>query len=103
MPWVNVVGNKALSFLGSTLYQKRVKDICTGLWGFHRGVLDGFRLSSLGFTLEADLWVNVVRERCRVKQIPIEYRARLTGSVTKLQVGHGVEIGWFLVKSRFRR
>lgn len=100
---VNVVGNWALSLLASILYGKTVKDVCTGLWGFHRASLDKFRLTSSGFSLEADLWSNTVKTRCTVSQIPICYRARLSGSVTKLKVRHGLGIGWFLVKSRFRR
>jgi glycosyltransferase involved in cell wall biosynthesis len=103
MSCVNVVGNRALSFLSGTLYQKWVYDVCTGLWGFHRGVLDKFRLTSSGFTLEADLWTSAVKTGCRITQIPIEYRARLSGSVTKLKVSHGIEIGMFLIKSRFRK
>ena len=103
MSCVNVVGNWGLSFLSSILYQKGVKDVCTGLWGFRRASLERFRLTSLGFTLEADLWANAVDSGCKIAQIPIEYRARLSGSVTKLKVSHGLEIAWFLIKSRFRK
>lgn len=103
MSRANMVGNRALSALASILYGFSVKDVCTGLWGFRGGVLDRFRLTSTGFTLEADLFGNAMKTGCKIVQIPIYYRARLEGSVTKLQIRHGFEIGWFLIKNRWKK
>lgn len=101
MTRTNIIGNYGLSLLASVLYGKRVRDVCTGLWGFRREALERFTLTSNKFTLEADLFVNAMRNRCRTKQIPIEYRARPEGSNSKLSMKDGLEIGWFLVRSRF--
>jgi len=89
-----------LSLLATILFRRRVRDVCTGMWAFQRGVLDKFELESGGFTLEADLFVNCVRNRCRIKQVPIDYRARLDGSLPKLRIVDGVNIGAFLIKKR---
>ena len=102
MTRTNIIGNYGLSLLASVLYGKRVRDVCTGLWGFRREALERFMITSNKFTLEADLFVNAMRNRCRIKQIPIEYRARPEGSNSKLSMKDGLEIGGFLVKSRFR-
>lgn len=103
MSRMNAIGNWGLSMLASMLYRVRVKDVCSGMWGFHRDVLFRYKLSSKGFTLEADLFVNTVKGKYKLTQIPIEYRARLDGSVAKLGVGDGFKIAWFLIKSRFGR
>ena len=98
---INKFGNKALSLLASILYGKYVHDVCTGMWGFRREALKKMSLTSEGFTLEADLFANAVRTKSRIVQIPIYYRARVDGSMTKLKVQDGVKIGWFLLKARF--
>lgn len=97
---VNRSGNKMLSLLASILYGKRVYDVCTGMWGFRKEVIDKFKLTSKGFTFEADLFTNAVANKCRIKQIPINYRARPSGSTAKLKVSDGFKIGWFLLKKR---
>lgn len=102
MTLTNSLGNWCLSLLASILYGKRVYDVCTGMWGFKTDGLKKFSLTSEGFTLEADLFTNVIKNKCRVEQIPIAYRARLDGSKTKLKVRDGFKIAWFLIKRRFR-
>ena len=100
---VNKAGNWCLSWLARTLYGYGIKDVCTGMWGFTRDAVDRMRLTSDGFTLEADLFSNVVRAGCRIGQVPIHYRARPDGSKTKLKVRDGAKIAWMLAsKSRVR-
>jgi len=103
MSFMNTIGNWGLSMLASILYGVRVKDVCSGMWGFRRDVLSSYKLSSGGFTLEADLFVNTVKGKYKLAQIPIEYRARLDGSVAKLGIKDGFKIAWFLIRGRFRR
>ena len=100
MSVANFFGNRALSLMATILYQRRVYDVCTGMWAFRRGVLDKFELESGGFTLEADLYVNSVRNRCKIKQVRIDYLARLDGSWPKLRIVDGFNIGMFLLKKR---
>ena len=101
MTATNKVGNWGLSMLASTLYKTWVQDVCSGLWGFRRDALREFTLTSDSFTLEVDLFANAVRNGYGLAQIPIEYRARIGGSVPKLKVSDGFEIAWFLLKARF--
>lgn len=101
MTRLNVVGNWGLSMLASMLYGYRVKDVCTGLWAFRTEELRKFRLESNGFQLEVDLFINAVRNGCRIVQLPIEYRKKPD---YKKGVGlrEGIAIGSFLVKSATR-
>ena len=101
MSFTNSFGNWCLSLLASVLYGKRVYDVCTGLVGFRTDRLKTFSITSEGFTLEADLFINSMRSGCRIEQIPIAYRKRLDGSEAKLKFVDGLRIGWFLLKRRF--
>ena len=103
MSRMNTLGNWGLSMLASILYGVYVRDVCSGMWGFRRDILSGYKLSSNGFTLEADLFANTVKGKHKLAQIPIEYRARLDGSVAKLGIKDGFKIGSFLIKKRFSR
>jgi dolichol-phosphate mannosyltransferase len=101
MSRINHIWNWGLSLLASTLYTKRVRDVCTGMWGFKRDVIARFNITSPRFTLEADLFTNTMRGRWKLAQIPVEYRARKSGDRSKLKVSDGFDIGWFLVTHRF--
>ncbi len=101
MTKTNRFGNSMLSMMASILYGSKVRDVCTGMWGFKQDAIDKFNLISEGFTLEADLFVNAVKNGCRIEQIPIHYRPRPDGSRPKLKVKDGFKIGWFLIKKRF--
>lgn len=101
MSRLNVIGNWGLSILASVLYRHGVRDVCTGMWAFRTEILRKFELTSSGFQLEADLFVNAVRNKCKIVEIPIEYRKK---PEYKKGIGlkEGISIGWFLVKSRFQ-
>jgi dolichol-phosphate mannosyltransferase len=101
MSFVNKLGNSLLSLLASFLYGYWIRDLCTGMWGFKRVALDSFDLTSRGFTLEADFFVNSVKKGYGIMQIPIHYRCRLGGTQPKLRLRDGLEIGWFLLRRRF--
>ena len=100
MPMANKIGNMMLSSAASLLYLHPVKDMCSGLWGLRKAAADRFVIESSGFTLEADMFSNAVRNRCRIEQIPITYRARLDGDSSKLKIKDGMKIGYFLLKKR---
>lgn len=103
MPMLNRLGNTALSAMASILYMHHVVDLCSGLWGFRKESADKFKLSSRGFTLEADMFANAVKQGCRIEQIPIAYGAREKGDVSKLKIMDGIRIVQFLLKKRFSR
>lgn len=96
-------GNYMISLLASILFQHRTRDVCSGMWAFRKECLDKFNLTSAGFTLEADLFINTVRTGCTLKELPIEYKKRIQGDKAKLMMRDGFEIGWFLIKRRLQR
>jgi len=103
MSRMNIIGNWGLSMLASILYGVYVRDVCSGMWGFSRKALLKYKLTSNGFTLEVDLFINTVKGKYKLAQIPIEYRARLDGSVAKLGMTDGFKIAWFLIRKRWSK
>jgi dolichol-phosphate mannosyltransferase len=102
MSLLNRIGNTGLSLLASLLYRRRIRDVCSGLWGFRRDVLQELDLVSERFTLEVDILTNVMKGRYRFTQVPIEYTPRPDGSKAKLKALMGLQIGWFLIRNRWR-
>jgi glycosyltransferase involved in cell wall biosynthesis len=98
MPLVNSIGNGILSILASIFYRHAIYDTCTGMWGFKKEAIAQFNLTSVGFTLEADLLDNVKYNNHKLVQIPIGYRPRLNGSKAKLRISDGFKIAWYLIK-----
>ncbi len=93
-------GNAMLSLFASVLFQHRVHDVCSGMWGFGPGVAERLHLVSDGFTLEADLFANAVRSGGEIVQIPVEYAPRPDGSTAKLTSWDGMKIAWFLFRRK---
>jgi dolichol-phosphate mannosyltransferase len=96
---VHRAGNAILSWGASMLYGRRVRDLCTGLWGFRTDSLRLLPLRSEGFELEAELFALSARLRLRIRHTPVDYLPR-TGA-SKLGGGDGFRIGWSLLRNRF--
>ena len=101
MTRVHRVGNALLSLGASTLYGKRVPDLCTGLWGFRVDALHRLPLRANGFELEAELFALSARLGLRIRHTDVDYLPR-TGT-SKLAAGDAVGIGWCLLRTRFVR
>ena len=97
---VNIIGNIGLSILASLFYRHYIRDVCTGMWGFKADVLKRVNIRSNGFTLEADLYSNVLSSGYKLVQLPIDYRARPNGSSSSLKVSDGFKIASFIIKHR---
>lgn len=99
MSTLHAVGNVGLSLLASVLYQRRCRDLCTGMWGFRSEALHALPLQSYEFELEAEMFALSERLDLRFEQIPIDYLPRRGSS--KLTMSDAVRIVWWLVRSRF--
>lgn len=94
-------GNRALTLLASLLYQRRCRDLCTGMWGFQAEALDALPLKGTGFELEAEMFAHASRLGMRIEQVPTDYLPRMGRS--KLGASDGLRIAWWLLRSRWRR
>lgn len=94
-------GNALLSLGASILFGQRVRDVCTGLWGFRRDALRMLPLRRCGFELEAQLFALSARLRLRIRHALVDYLPR--AGLSKLTLLDGLRIGWCLLWSRFAR
>ena len=101
MPYLNKLGNHAVSLAASALFMRRVRDVDSGMWAFRTERLKSFNLTSERFTLEVDLFTNTIRNKCSLLELPIRYGKRASGSKAKIRLLDWLEIGWFLFKKRF--
>jgi dolichol-phosphate hexosyltransferase len=102
MTRLNVVGNILLSLLARALFSVPISDVCTGLWAYRSDAIRRLELEARGFEIEADMFVECVRNGLCIAEIPITYRAR--ADQPKLSsLKDGVKIGLFLCKRRLEQ
>lgn len=99
MSGLHRAGNRMLSMGATLLYGRRVRDLCTGLWGFRSDALQRLPLRSTGFELESELFALSARLGLRIRHTDVDYLPR-TGT-SKLTTSDGLRIGWCLVRNRF--
>jgi len=98
---VNAVGNWLLTLMANTLYGTRIHDLCTGMWVFTWPVARTMELNAPGFTLEAEMFIELRKKGYRIAEVPISYRRR--AGEAKLHILDGVRIALHLLRRRFGR
>ncbi len=77
-------GNKLVRGLINTLFKSNVKDIMTGYRAFSYEFVKTFPVLSKGFEIETEMTIHALDKNFLLKEIPVGYRDRPTGSVSKL-------------------
>ena len=77
-------GNKLVRWLINTLFKSNVKDIITGYRAFSYEFVKTFPVLSKGFEIETEMTIHALDKNFLLKEIPVGYRDRPTGSVSKL-------------------
>lgn len=77
-------GNVLVRGLINTLFKSKVRDIMTGYRAFSRDFVKTFPVLSKGFEIETEMTIHALDKNFLLKEIPIEYRDRPEGSVSKL-------------------
>ena len=77
-------GNKLVRWSINTLFKNDVKDIMTGYRAFSYEFVKGFPVLSKGFEIETEMTIHAVDKNFKLVEIPVTYRDRPTGSVSKL-------------------
>lgn len=86
-------GNRIVRFLINKLFKNNIKDIMTGYRAFSRDFVKGFPVLSKGFEIETEMTVAAVDNNFKVLEIPISYRDRPAGSLSKLHtVKDGIKV-----------
>ena len=78
------LGNRMVRFLINKLFKNNIKDIMTGYRAFSYDFVKGFPVLSKGFEIETEMTIHAVDKNFKVEEIPVTYRDRPEGSVSKL-------------------
>lgn len=99
---VNTIGNYGLTLLANILYMTRISDLCTGYWGFRGDVIKNLHLTSDGFQIEAELFIQLRKNGYKIGELPVNYRCR-EGKAKLSGLKDGIAIGRFLISERFSK
>lgn len=78
------VGNKLVRLLINKMFNVNVKDIMTGSRAFNYEFVKTFPIISKGFEIETEMTIHAAANNMRMVEIPVQYRDRPEGSVSKL-------------------
>lgn len=77
-------GNVLVRGLIRWIFHAKIKDIMTGYRAFSRSFVKGFPVLSRGFEIETEMTIHAVDKNVLIREIPVTYRDRPAGSVSKL-------------------
>ncbi len=77
-------GNSLVRFLINKIFKNNVKDIMTGYRAFSYEFVKSFPIISKGFEIETEMTIHAVDKNFKLKEIPVTYRDRPKGSISKL-------------------
>lgn len=78
-------GNRLVRWLINFLFKSNIKDIMTGYRAFSYSFVKTFPIMSKGFEIETEMTIHALDKNLLIKEIPVEYRDRPNGSVSKLK------------------
>ena len=86
-------GNDLVRFMIKWIYGYAYSDVMTGYRAMSKPFIKTFPVLSEGFQIETELSIHAVDHRWRILNIPIDYRDRPEGSVSKLNtVSDGLKV-----------
>jgi dolichol-phosphate hexosyltransferase len=97
-----VIGNRAVSFWASFLYNTWLSDLETCFKMAWRDIWQSFDLSENGFGIEAEVTAKFLLTGRRIHEVPISYRARGREEGKKLNWTDGVQALFILLRIRLR-
>ena len=78
------LGNKTVRFLINKLFKNNIKDVMTGYRAFSYEFVKSFPVLSKGFEIETEMTIHAVDKNFKLIEVPVTYRDRPEGSVSKL-------------------
>lgn len=78
------LGNKMVRGLINKIFKNNIHDIMTGYRAFSYKFVKSYPILSKGFEIETEMSIHAVDKNFTLKEIPVQYRDRPAGSVSKL-------------------
>lgn len=86
-------GNNLVRAMIKWIYGYGYPDVMTGYRAMSKPFVKTFPVLSAGFQIETELSIHAVDRRWRIQSVPVDYRDRPQGSISKLNtVGDGVKV-----------
>lgn len=86
-------GNNLVRAMIKWIYGYGYPDVMTGYRAMFKPFVKTFPVLSAGFQIETELSIHAVDRRWRIQSVPVDYRDRPQGSISKLNtVGDGVKV-----------
>ncbi len=86
-------GNVLVRGLINKLFKSNVRDIMTGYRAFSYDFVKTFPILSKGFEIETEMTIHSLDKNLLLKEIPVQYRDRPEGSVSKLNtISDGIKV-----------
>ncbi len=89
-------GNRLVRKLINSIFESDIKDIMSGYRAFSRGFVKNMPVMSDGFEIETEMTIHTLDKKYELKEIPVEYRNRPSGSYSKLNT---VKDGFKVIKT----
>ena len=74
--YLSFLGNKILTGLTNLLFRSQLSDVFVGYKVFKKEALKGIKFKSRGFNIEIELTAKFLKNRIKIKEIPISYQGR---------------------------
>lgn len=77
-------GNRIVRFLINKLFKANIKDVMSGYRAFSYNFVKSYPVLSKNFEIETEMTIHAIDKNFRITSIPVQYRDRPNGSVSKL-------------------
>ena len=91
-------GNRLIRWIVNCLFKSRLNDVTSGMRCFSYAFVKTIPILAEGFDVEIEMTLHALDKRFVIKEIPIQYRDRPQGSVSKLKT---VSDGALVLKTIF--
>jgi hypothetical protein len=98
----HVLGNRLVCTMINLIFRSKLADIMSGYRAFSRHVAANLPIIAYGFDIETEMTVQCLYRRWVIQEVPVEYRERPEGSVSKLSTFHDGARVIFRILSLFR-
>ncbi|MGX7004344.1 glycosyltransferase family 2 protein [Caballeronia sp. KNU42] len=78
-------GNALVQGIVNRFFRAKLADIMSGYRVFNRRFVKSYPILVEGFQIETDMTLHALHQRFRIVEVPVEYKDRPVGSVSKLQ------------------
>lgn len=92
-------GNNLVKKVINKIFKANLNDIMSGYRAFNKIFVKNIPVLSSGFEIETEMTLHALDKKFIIKEIPIEYRDRPTGSVSKLNtINDGIKVIKTIIK-----